>query len=213
MIVLKTMLRPLLTAVLACTWMAAPLLASANAIDELREFSRQTRSASGEFQQRTLKSNGQSADSTSGRFAFAKPGLFRWEVRTPYEQLMVADGKQIYFYDKDLNQVTVRKASDALGATPAAILFGDADLAESFNLQDSGSRDGLSWIEARPKNKEAGFESIAIGMKAGRPEAMEVVDAFGRKTLFSFRQIETNPKIPPDQFKFTPPAGAEVVRQ
>lgn len=192
---------------------AFPARAHAGAIDDLRQFSKQTRSARGEFQQRTLKASGQSTDASSGRFAFAKPGLFRWEVRAPFEQLMVADGEKIYFFDKDLNQVTVRSLDDAVGATPAAILFGDVDLAESFTLKDGGLREGVEWIEARPKNKDAGFESISIGMKAGRPETMEVVDAFGRKTVFSFRQLESNPKIPPEQFKFTAPAGAEVVRQ
>lgn len=190
-----------------------PLWANAGAIEQLRDFSKATRSARGEFAQRTLKTSGQVTESTSGSFAFSKPGLFRWEVRKPFEQLMVADGDKIYFFDKDLNQVTVRKLSDALGATPAAILFGDSDLAETFTLTESGSRDGQDWIEARPKSKDAGFEMINIGLRAGKPEAMEVLDAFGRRTVFSFRQLESNPKIAPDQFKFSPPAGAEIVQQ
>ena len=193
--------------------MLQPLPALAGAIEQLREFSKATRTARGEFQQKTLKASGQVAESTSGRFAFSKPGQFRWEVRTPFEQLMVADGEKIYFFDKDLNQVTVRKISDSLGATPAAILFGDADLAESFDLKESGNRDGIDWIEAKPKSKEAGFELINIGLRAGKPDAMEVVDSFGRRTQFAFRQLESNAKIAADQFKFVAPAGAEIVQQ
>lgn len=190
-----------------------PLQVQAGALDQLRDFSKSTRSARGEFAQRTLKTNGQVAESTSGRFAFSKPGMFRWEVQKPFEQLMVADGERIFFFDKDLNQVTVRKLDEAVGATPASILFGDTDLAQTFNLTETGPRDGLDWIDARPKAKDAGFEMINIGLRAGKPESMEVIDAFGRKTVFVFRQLETNPKIAPDQFKFTPPAGAEIVRQ
>jgi outer membrane lipoprotein carrier protein len=190
-----------------------PAPALAGGIEQLREFSKTTRTARGEFQQKTLKASGQIAESTSGRFAFSKPGQFRWEVRAPFEQLMVADGEKIYFFDKDLNQVTVRKISDSLGASPAAILFGDGDLAETFELKESGSRDGLEWIEAKPKSKEAGFELINIGLRAGKPDAMEVIDSFGRRTQFAFKQLESNPKIAVDQFKFVAPAGAEIVQQ
>lgn len=193
--------------------LALPCAAQAGASEQLRDFSRKARSARGEFAQRTLKSGGQAAETTSGRFAFSKPGLFRWEVRTPYEQLMVADGQQVYFFDKDLNQVTIRKFDDSVGATPAAILFGDADLAENFVLTDQPAREGLDWVEAKPRSKDSGFELIQIGLKSGRPEAMEVVDSFGRRTQFSFRALEVNPRLPADQFRFTPPAGAEIVRQ
>lgn len=190
-----------------------PGYALAGAIDQLRGFSKDTRSARGEFAQRTLKVNGQVAESSSGNFAFAKPGKFRWEVRRPFEQLMVADGEKLYFFDKDLNQVTVRKLDDALGATPATILFGDSDLSEEFELKENGAKDGVDWVEARPKNKEAGFEMIAIGMRDGRPEAMEVLDAFGRRTLFTFQKIERNPKVESADFRFVTPKGAEVVQQ
>ena len=210
---LRHLRHALYAAALGLGLLLEPGSARAGAIDQLREFSKSTRSARGEFQQKTLKASGVVAESTSGRFAFSKPGLFRWEVRMPYEQLMVADGEKIYFFDKDLNQVTVRKISDSLGATPAAILFGDTDLAESFDLRESGTRDGLDWIEARPKSKEAGFELINIGLRAGKPDSMEVVDSFGRKTQFAFRQLESNAKIAAEQFKFVAPAGAEIVQQ
>ncbi len=192
--------------------MAGQALA-ATSLEQMREFSRSARSARGEFTQRTLKSNGQVAEASSGLFAFARPGKFRWEVKRPFEQLMVADGEKVFFFDKDLNQVTVRKMGDALGATPAAILFGSADLDQSFVLKDQGERDGLSWLEARPKSREAGFESIGIGLREGLPVGMEVRDAFGRLTLFTFGKIERNAAIDAQEFRFVTPKGAEVVQQ
>ncbi len=187
--------------------------AAAAAIEQLREFASGTRSAQGEFTQRTFKQSGQAAESTSGTFAFARPGRFRWEVRKPFEQLMVADGDQLHFFDKDLNQVTVRKLSDAAGATPAAILFGDGDLEKTFILKENGSRDGLDWLEALPRSKESGFDRIAIGLRGGLPESMEVIDAFGRRTVFGFRSVQRNPRLDDATFRFVPPPGADVVRQ
>ena len=192
----------------------APVWAATGAIEQMRAFTGSTRSASGEFTQRTLKASGEATDSSRGRFSFARPGRFRWEVQSPYEQLMVADGKQVFFFDKDLDQVTVRKLDDdALGSTPAAILFGTGDLAASFKLTEAGERDGLSWLDALPLSKEAGFERISIGLSGDEPRAMEVRDSFNRLTVFRFDRLQRNPTVDPQQFRFTPPPGAEVVRQ
>ena len=212
------MIRTAASLVLACSLglslAGVPARALAQgALAQLREFVQATQSARGEFSQRTLRSGGQSADQASGGFAFARPGRFRWEVRKPFEQLMVADGERLHFYDKDLNQVTVRKLSDSLGASPAAILFGSNDMEASFVLKEAGARDGLEWLDAVPRSKEAGFDRIQIGFRAGLPEAMEVRDAFGRTTLFAFRGIERNPKIDPEAFRFVAPKGADVIRQ
>ena len=183
------------------------------ALAQLQRFVSDTRSARGEFSQRTLRSAGQPPETASGNFAFARPGRFRWEVLKPYEQLMVADGERLYFFDKDLNQVTERKLADSLGASPAAILFGANDLQRSFTLAEAGARDGLDWLDALPRSKDAGFERIAIGFRAGLPEAMEVLDAFGRTTRFVFRAIERNASIDPAAFRFSAPKGADVIRQ
>lgn len=195
-------------AALAC-WQAP---AWAGAIAQLHEFVKATQSARGEFTQSTLKPAG-GADTASGSFAFSRPGRFRWEVRKPFEQLMVADGDRLYFLDRDLNQVTERRLADSLGASPAAILFGSNELERNFELSDAGSRAGADWLDARPRSKEAGFERIAIGFRDGLPVAMEVVDAFSRTTVFSFRGVERNPRIPADAFRFAIPKGADVIRQ
>jgi outer membrane lipoprotein carrier protein len=200
----------------ACTFAVLawiPYSTHAGPIEDLKSFSSTTRSAKGEFVQRTLRSSGSLADASNGSFAFAKPGKFRWEVKKPFEQLMVADGREVFFHDKDLNQVTIRKQGEALGSTPAAILFGSADLASSFELSDGGERAGYQWVDAKPKDKEAGFELISIGMKNGLPEAMEVKDVLGRRTQVMFRLIERNPRLEAGLFRFETPAGVEVVRQ
>ncbi|MCC7069167.1 MAG: outer-membrane lipoprotein carrier protein LolA, partial [Burkholderiales bacterium] len=122
-------------------------------------------------------------------------------------------GQRIWFYDKDLNQATVRRLSDSLASTPAAILFGDADLEHEFALRELAPRDGLEWVEALPRSREAGFERIALGMRDGLPVTMEVADAFGRTTVFGFRDIVRNASPAPEWFRYVPPKGVDVVEQ
>ncbi len=184
-----------------------------SAIEQLRRFVAETRSARGEFSQHTLRGPGQRAQSARGRFAFSRPGRFRWEVLEPYEQLMVADGERVYFYDHDLAQVTVRRLANSLGASPAAILFGSSDLDKDFALTEAGEADGLAWLDAKPRSADAGFDAIRIGMRDGLPQAMEVRDAFGRTTVFAFGRLERNAAIAPERFRFVVPKGADLVEE
>lgn len=193
----------------ALSWTPGVMAAAA---DQLREFSASTRSARGEFTQQQVLGNGRTGQSSSGVFAFSRPGKFRWEVTRPYEQLVVTDGEKVHFYDKDLRQVTVRKVTEAISATPAALLFGSNDLEASFVLSDGGVADGLEWLDAVPRNKEAGFDRIRIGFKGGLPVAMEVRDAFGQVNRFTFKGIERNPTLDGALFRFTAPKGVDVVQ-
>lgn len=211
---LSRLVRPAASAaaVLVTVALAVPGIACAAAIDQLREFASGTKAARGAFTQQQIRSNGRSGENASGTFAFSRPGRFRWEVAVPYEQLIVTDGEQLHFYDKDLKQVTVRKVGDAISATPAAILFGSNDLDANFAIKEAGSVDGVEWLEAVPKQKDSGFDRIRIGFRAGLPEAMEVRDAFGQTTRFAFSRIERNPALDTGLFRFSPPAGVDVVR-
>ena len=200
----------LLVALAASAWPAA---AGTTAYAEFQAFLKNTRSASGEFRQQVLHSSGRVIETTEGSFAFSRPGRFRWEVKKPYEQLLVADGEQLHFYDRDLNQVTIRKLGDAIASTPAAILFGNEALDRDFLFSEAGEREGLLWLEAQPRSREAGVERIVIGLKAGIPQAMDVVDAFGRTSRFSFRMLERNSPNDATLFGFRIPAGADVIRQ
>lgn len=204
-----------LAAAAACL-AALPGLASASALDQFKSFVKATKSARGEFTQRQMKTiDGapKAANTSTGSFVFARPGKFVWTYRKPYEQLLQADGEKLYIYDKDLNQVTVRALGDALGSSPAAILFGSNDLEKNFTLKDAGTRDGLEWLEATPKTKDTTFERIGIGLKDGVPQAMELRDSFGQVSVLSFSKFEKNPPMPADQFRFVVPKGADVFQQ
>ena len=185
----------------------------AGAIDQLHAFVSDTRAARGEFTQRQVRPGAQAGSGSAGTFAFQRPGRFRWEVQKPFAQTIVADGQRLWIFDADLNQVTVRRIADAPAGTPAAILFGAQDIERSFSLQEAGTRDGMDWLEALPKSRDAGFERITIGFRDGLPGAMEIRDAFGQTSLLAFGQIERNPRLEANAFRFNPPAGADVIEQ
>ncbi|MFC7514418.1 outer membrane lipoprotein chaperone LolA [Herbaspirillum sp. GCM10030257] len=201
---------------LAVLAVALPAVASASALDQFKSFVKSTKSAKGEFSQRQVKMMDGStkvSNESTGTFMFARPGKFIWTYQKPYEQLLQADGEKLYIYDKDLNQVTVRQLGNALGSSPAAILFGSNDLEKNFTLKDAGTKDGLEWLEATPKSKDTTFDRIGIGLKDGVPLAMELRDSFGQVSLLSFKKFEKNPAMSADQFRFTVPKGADVFQQ
>ena len=198
-------------------WMAALaaglLLASgahAAALEQFKAFVASTKAAKGEFTQKVV-AQGSKDKLSSGSFVFARPGKFIWTYQKPYEQVLQADGEQLFIFDKDLNQVTVKKLGDALGSSPAAILFGSNDLEKNFTLSEAGSRDGLEWLKATPKAKDSSFEQIQIGLKNGTPEAMELKDNFGQTSVLSFKKFEKNPALNAASFKFVMPKGADVI--
>ena len=200
----------------------APLAAHASALDQFKAFVASTQSAKGEFSQRLVKQDKLAPAGTAtakvsvpstGTFVFARPGKFIWTYQKPYAQLLQADGERLFIYDKDLNQVTSRKLGNALGSSPAAILFGSNDLEKNFTLKEAGSKGGLEWLDATPKSKDTTFEHIGIGLKDGVPEAMELRDTFGQISLLTFTHFEKNPSLHSDQFKFVVPKGADVSQQ
>ncbi|MDQ9170279.1 outer membrane lipoprotein chaperone LolA [Oxalobacteraceae bacterium R-40] len=199
--------------------LAVPGIVNAAALEQFKSFVASTKSAKGEFVQRQIKveGNGQekpgASPASSGTFQFARPGKFIWTYQKPYEQVLQADGEKLYIYDKDLNQVTVKKLGNALGSSPAAILFGSNDLEKNFTLKEAPSKDGVEWLQATPKTKDTTFDSISIGLRNGMPVAMELRDSFGQVSQLSFTKFEKNPPVSTDQFKFKAPKGADVFQQ
>ncbi len=187
--------------------------ASASGLDELHAFLEGTKTAQGNFRQVVTNREGRTTQTATGTFAFARPGKFRWTYAKPFDQLIVGDGEKVYVYDRDLNQVIVRKLDAALGATPAALLAGDNALEKNFTLTASGSDQGLEFVDALPRASDSQFRKIRIGFAKGLPKKMILSDAFGQTTDLTFSDVERNPKLATNLFQFTPPKGADVVGQ
>lgn len=216
----NTLLRAAVLALIALA-PGLPQLAWAGAIDRLQQFLETAKTLRADFTQTVTTRDGKRPQESSGLMIFSRPGKFRWQIDKPYSQLLVGDGKQVWIYDPELRQVTVKKMDSALGGTPAALLAGEAGekdgdksaIEKNFTLHEAGERDGLEWIEARPKNPDSGFERLRLGFDGKALRAMELFDNFGQTTTLRFSNLEHNPSLAPSLLRFTPPEGADVIRE
>lgn len=198
---------------LACALLAAaPLAARADAVDALKSFVQEVQTGRATFTQTVTSPDGGKTKTSSGSFEFARPDRFRFAYTKPFEQLIVADGQKVWIYDADLNQVSSRKFSQALGATPAALLAG-GDLTRDFDVIAEPPKDGLDWAKATPKAKDGAFESMRIGFKGKQLVAVEITDSFAQRSRLTFAQFAANVELAPQSFKFTVPKGADVLEQ
>lgn len=201
--------------------------AHADAVGSLRQFVKDVQSGRAAFTQTVTSPDGKRVRKSQGALEFQRPNRFRFTYTTPTEQVIVGDGKQVWLYDVDLNQVTVRPMSDALGATPAAVLAGGA-LDKDFTLKNvtassSGAASAapmpqqatmsLEWVEALPRHKEGQFQSMRVGFRQGQLAALEILDGFGQRSRLDFTQFDTKAALPASRFQFVPPAGADVLKQ
>lgn len=199
-----------LLALLLATIICTPA-SHAGGIEELQAFIKQTRSARATFTQTVVDAQGLNVQDSSGVVEFARPGRFRWHYLTPFEQLVVGDGTNLWVYDKDLAQVTTRKLGRALGSSPAALLAGSDDVERFFSLESLGREGGYEWLEVIPNDEESLFERVRMAFSSSTLQVMELYDHFGQKTVISFSDFKRNPNFAPDAFTFTPPPGVDVV--
>ncbi len=197
--------------------------ALADGLDSLTQFMKQARSGRAQFTQSVTSPSkaGQPprVKTSSGSFEFQRPGKFRFDYRKPFVQTLVADGQTLWLHDVDLNQVTARKQSQVLGATPAALLTAASDLEAlkaDFVFKAEPDRDGLQWVSATPKAAEGQIRSVMVGLRAADkgPElaVMDVQDSLGQRSVLTFTAFELNPVLAAQAFVFRAPPGVDVIR-
>ncbi len=193
---------------------------SADGLKDLENFLGNTRSGSATFTQ-TVTSPVRAGETmprarvSSGQFAFSRPDRFRFDYRKPFEQTIVADGTTLWLHDADLNQVTRRAQAQALGSTPAALVASSASLAklaEVFEFKAAPDADGLSWAQATPKQRDGQIRLVRVGFSQGQLAVLDMEDSFGQRSTVRFEGFQPNVALPADAFRFTPPAGADVLR-
>ncbi|MDZ4099898.1 MAG: outer membrane lipoprotein chaperone LolA [Methylophilaceae bacterium] len=188
-----------------------PSLAFANGTERLMEFFEKTSSMRAQFQQVVTDNRGQKVQEVSGTMLLLRPGKFRWAYQKPYEQEIVGDGTRIWLFDPELNQVTVRNMSQAIGSSPAALLAGSKEVEQNFVLENLGVEDKLDWVLAKPKDKDSGFDEVRLGFSKAGLERMNLKDSYGNLTSIQFSKLERNPNLNQQTFMFKPPQGADVV--
>jgi len=197
--------------ILGFTLMFMAIIAKADGVSSLRDFFMNTHSMRAQFRQEVFDQQGQKLQQVEGSMQLQRPNKFRWDYKKPYEQQIISDGKQVFLYDAELQQVTVSDLSKALGSSPAAMLAGGEAVEKSFILKNAARKDDLTWVLALPKNKDSGFERIILGFKDGQLRKMELYDSFSHVTHILFSQVERNPVLALESFLFTPPKGVDVV--
>jgi outer membrane lipoprotein carrier protein len=163
------------------------------------------------FQQHVADSRGRPTEEASGRLYLQKPGRFRWDYDKPTAQQIVSDGRNLWHYDEDLEQVLVKRIDESLATTPALLLAGRVSVNESYEVSDAGKRDGLSWIALAPRRDDTDFIGLALGFAEGSLRAMELEDKLGQRTRIDFSSVRRNPRLDSKLFSFRPPAGVDVI--
>jgi outer membrane lipoprotein carrier protein len=166
---------------------------------------------SADFTQTIDDGHGKITRSAAGKLYLQKPGKFRWDYSQPSEQLILADGKQIWFYDKDLQQANVRNMDATLSSTPAVLLSGGGSVSSQFDVTALPPEGGLEWYQLIPKHPETDFQLVRIGFKQGQLASMFLADKLNQVTQLTFTNPKRNAKFAADLFTFVPPPGVDVI--
>jgi outer membrane lipoprotein carrier protein len=198
----------LLLVLLTNATLAAPAPSGAARVEE---FLRGLQSFEANFNQRLTDKSGRILDESSGRLAIQRPNRFRWDYREPAEQVIVADGKRIWLYDPELEQVTVRRLDDTLSATPAMLLSGEGKLQDNFKVVRSKREDNVDWVTLEPQRADTDFKSVTLGFVGSELRHMQLADKLNQVTSLEFADMQSNKPLDPQRFTFTPPPGADVI--
>jgi len=197
---------------LVAAWLLASLVSPAGwAGDLVSEYFSGLESIEADFTQTVVDSAGEQVQDSEGQVWIQRPGRFRWDYRTPYRQLIVADGKQLWTYDEDLEQATVKELDAALSSTPAMLLSGYRPLSEVMAWEPDGQADGYTWFRLRPRAQDAAVENVRIAFKNRQLARIEVIDGFGNHTRIHFINIQRNNKLDSGLFHLKLPEGTDII--
>lgn len=181
--------------------------------DDLRRFFKDVSSYTARFTQVVLDESLNPLQESAGTLWIERPNRFRWDYNVPFKQEIISDGEQIWVYDVELQQVTVRNLSGGLGTTPAILLAGHGKLDDDFVVKSLGAQGKLQWMQLLPRSRDGGFEDIRVGFEKGQIRMLEMIDGFGQTTRIALRGGEENIAINPSKFVFNPPPGVDIVRE
>ncbi len=187
------------------------LAADAPPVEQLKTFLAHTKTLTANFKQAVLDESGKAKQTSYGVFYLSRPGKFRWNYQKPFLQEIISNAGKVWFYDTDLEQVTVKKLDKSVGSTPALLLTGDVALEKEFTIEKQNDAEGMQWLKLVPKNSESNFKYVRLGLVNGVLGAMELHDNFGQLTRIYFSQVKSNADLKADLFTFTPPKGVDVL--
>ncbi len=178
---------------------------------QLNKFFTQMNSLKGNFTQQVYSKKGQVIQNAKGTIALNRPGKFRWVYTSPDPQTIVADGKNIWIYDEDLEQVTIKPMRAAMSAAPIALLTRKQSPDAQFIVKPMNNKaGGLNWFQLTPRHKSKDFSTVQIGLNSSGIRQMIMFDQLGQKTVIQLN-VKSNVPISGNTFFFKPPAGVDVI--
>lgn len=190
---------------------AFPTIAADTARPQLDAFANGLDALKGTFTQQVYDADGRPGEASKGSLALQAPRQFRWDYEEPFPQLIVADATNVWIWDKDLDQVTVRSQSLEESQSPLTVLTDLAQLERDYRVSEHGTRDGIAWLRLEPKAKEPSFTSCDLGFAGNELVRMVLTDTLGQRNELRFGRWERNPKLDPSLFRFVVPEGVDVV--
>jgi outer membrane lipoprotein carrier protein len=200
-----------LSSLLLCLCLPLAAAAGDKPSAQLQAFLAANRSLEAEFKQVSYDESGLPDKTSYGMFYLQKPGKFRWEYQKPFTQQIVANGEKVWFYDADLEQVTVKRVDQSLGSTPALLLSGEVALEQNFTITEQGVDGDMVWLRLEPKDRDTTFKYILIGMDNGQLSGMELSDNFGQLTRIYFSNVKNNAPLDAGLFALHLPKGVDVL--
>ncbi|MEM7357709.1 MAG: outer membrane lipoprotein chaperone LolA [Pseudomonadota bacterium] len=185
----------------------------------LEQFFAEVNTMEADFDQRVVDENGMTLEYATGRFYLSRPGKFRWDYNSndpdlEEGQTLVADGRSIYMYDPDLEQVTQRQMNDALAQVPSLILVQEGGaLQEHFEVIDIGPTDGMSWVALRPKDEDAGYQQLMMAFADSQLSTIVLLDGLGNETRLRLSNVVANGELAGETFEFQVPPSADLLSQ
>ncbi|GAB6387974.1 outer membrane lipoprotein chaperone LolA [Stutzerimonas marianensis] len=205
------LIRLLLASVLLMS--LVPAHADQASTKRLTELLQRAETLTGRFSQLSLDGSGTQLQETSGEMALKRPGQFRWHTDEPMEQLLVSDGKKVWLYDPDLEQVTIQTLDQRLTHTPALLLSGDVSaISENFEVSHKEAGSVVDFT-LTPKAKDTLFDNLRLSFRDGVINDMQLVDGVGQRTNILFQGVELNTPIEADRFRFEIPEGTDVITE
>lgn len=199
-------------AVLAIVILPMSVALAADPGQVLKDYLKGLDTLSADFEQVTFSADRNAMAESAGVFYLKRPGKFRWEYRKPGEQIILADGKRVYVYDVELEQVSHQDQAKALAGTPAMLLADSAPVDREFSIKDLPTRDGLAWLELKPKAQDTEVQSIQIGFEGKELRSLIMEDAFGQVTRLLFSGAKRNPSLKDDLFKLQPNKATDILQ-
>lgn len=175
----------------------------------LERFLDEVATLTAEFEQRV--DSGIDVETQTGRLALERPSRFRWHYEEPFEQLIVADGKNLWTLDVELEQATVTPLDDTVASTPAMLLGGDRAVREGFTVVDEYRDEGLDWLRLEPRVETADVEWVLLGFDGLAPRRIEFVNGLGQVTAIALSDIELNVELDDGLFRFDLPRGVDLI--